>query len=178
MTQRECAIVMAYTGVCMLKGDDLQIFYDYVAEIMGRPLYTHEIGEQADTIKDAAKDDFMKLCATAKYNYLVNTKREIPGMTVTDAFDKKYFTIGRTFVMEEWYVRLPRQDDDRYIPEKISKSYLVRVKDVTEHGTNIVLYVFENDNVRTLEIRASLVIHGYYKFIPVKIVREDEEKCT
>ena len=174
MTQRECAIVMAYTGVCMLKGDALQVFYDYVAEIMGRPLYTHEIGEQADTIKDAAKDDFMKLCATA-------TDEEpnvIPGMTVTDAFDKEYFTTGRNFVMEEWQVRLPRIDDDRYVPEKIRKSHLVRVKDITGHGTNIVLYVFENDNVRTVEIRASLVIHGYYKFIPVRVIREDDETCT
>ena len=178
MTQRECAIVMAYTGVCMLKGDALQVFYDYVAEIMGRPLYTHEIGEQADTIKDAAKDDFMKLCATAEYNYLVDAKRVIPGMTVTDAFDKEYFTIGRNFVVEEWQVRLPRKDDDRYVQEKVRKSYLVRVKDIVSNGTNIQLYVFENDNVRTVEIRASLVIHGYYKFIPVKIIREDDETCT
>ena len=178
MTQRECAVVMAYTGVCMLKGDDLQLFYDYVSEIMGRPMYTHEIGEQADAIKDAAKDDFLKLCESAEYIYLAEAHHEIPGMTVTDAFDKEYFTVGRNFVMEEWQVRLPRIDDDRYVPEKIRKSHLVRVKDITGHGTNIVLYVFENDNVRTVEIRASLVIHGYYKFIPVRVIREDDETCT
>lgn len=174
MTKHECVIVMAYTGVCMLKGDDLQIFYDYVEEIMGRRLYTHEIGEQADAIKEAAKDDFYNLCASSKDE----KPHEIPGMTVTDAFDKEYFAIGRNFVMEEWQVRLPRRDDDRYVQEKVRKSYLVRVKDITQHDTNIVLYVFENDDVRTIEIRASLVIHGYYKFIPVRIIREDEAKCT
>ena len=178
MTQRECAIVMAYIGVCMLKGESLQVFYDYVSEIMGRPMYTHEIGERADTIKDAATDDFMKLCESAEYTYLTEAHREIPGMTVTDAFDKEYFTIGRNFMMEEWQVRLPRNDDPRYIPEKVRNSYLVRVKDITRHDTNIVLYLFEDDDVRTVEISASLVVHGYYKFIPVQIVREDEEQCT
>lgn len=65
MTKRECAIVMAYTGVCMLKGDDLKHFYSYVTELMSRPVFSHEIGKQADTIKEAAKDDFINLCATA-----------------------------------------------------------------------------------------------------------------
>ncbi|MBO7448961.1 MAG: hypothetical protein J6U54_01215 [Clostridiales bacterium] len=65
MTKRECAIVMAYTGVCMLKGDDLKHFYSYVSELMDRTMLAHEIGEQSDTIKEAAKDDFINLCATA-----------------------------------------------------------------------------------------------------------------
>ena len=68
MTKRECAIVMAYTGVCMLKGDDLKYFYDYVSTLMNKPMYSHEIGESADTIKEAAKDDFFELCKTATYD--------------------------------------------------------------------------------------------------------------
>ena len=39
MTKRECAVIMAFTGVCMLKGDDLKYFYEYVFEIMGRPIF-------------------------------------------------------------------------------------------------------------------------------------------
>lgn len=178
MTQRECAIVMAYTGVCMLKGDDLQIFYDYVAEIMGRPLYTHEIGEQADTIKDAAKDDFMKLCATAKYNYLVNIKREIPGMTMVDAFDPEYFKLGRFFIMEEWDVKMPVDKDGEYTPIGVKTASLVSVKELSGNHTFIEVTLLDESPVKSRLIRASLVIHGYYKFIPVQIVREDEEKCT
>ena len=30
MTDTERAIVMAYTGVCMLTGDKLEIFYKYI----------------------------------------------------------------------------------------------------------------------------------------------------
>ena len=63
MTDREKAIVMAYTGACMLTGDKLQIFHKYVEEIMGRPIWTHEMAQLADEIKEKSKDDFMALCA-------------------------------------------------------------------------------------------------------------------
>lgn len=63
MTDREKAIVMAYTGVTMLKDDKLQIFYKYVEEIMGRPIWTHEMVQLADEIKEKSKADFMALCA-------------------------------------------------------------------------------------------------------------------
>jgi hypothetical protein len=63
MTDREKAIVMAYTGACMLTGDKFQIFHKYVEEIMGRPIWTHEMAQLADEIKEKSKADFMKLCA-------------------------------------------------------------------------------------------------------------------
>jgi hypothetical protein len=65
MTDKEKAIVMAYTGVCMLAGDKFQIFHKYVEDIMGRPVYTHELANKAveDEIKEKAKDDFIVLCA-------------------------------------------------------------------------------------------------------------------
>ena len=65
MTKRECAVIMAFTGVCMLKGDDLKYFYEYVFEIMGRPIFTHEIAKYADEIKEKAKPDFIRICAEA-----------------------------------------------------------------------------------------------------------------
>lgn len=68
MTKRECAIVMAYTGTCMLAGDDLNVFYQYVTEIMGAPVYTHELAfqEVQDELKRRSKSDFLGLCRTAK----------------------------------------------------------------------------------------------------------------
>ena len=62
MTDREKAIVMAYTGKCMLTGDKFQIFHKYVENIMGRPIYTHDIGWLEDDIKEKSKDDFIALC--------------------------------------------------------------------------------------------------------------------
>lgn len=63
MTDREKAIVMAYTGVAMLTGDKFQIFHKYIEEIMGRPIWTHEMAQLADEIKEKSKADFMALCA-------------------------------------------------------------------------------------------------------------------
>lgn len=60
MTDREKAIVMAYTGTCMLAGDKLKIFYEYLNELYGRPVFTHEIISL--NIKEKAKPDFLKLC--------------------------------------------------------------------------------------------------------------------
>ena len=63
MTDREKAIVMAHTGICMLTGDKFQIFHKYVEDIMGRPIYTHEIGWLENEIKEKSKADFIALCA-------------------------------------------------------------------------------------------------------------------
>ena len=54
---------MAYTGACMLTGDKFQIFHKYVEDIMGRSIWTHEMAQLADEIKEKSKDDFMALCA-------------------------------------------------------------------------------------------------------------------
>ena len=64
MTDREKAIVMAYTGICMLTGDKFQIFHKYVEDIMGRPIWTHEMVSKsiADEISEKSKDDFIALC--------------------------------------------------------------------------------------------------------------------
>ena len=72
MTDREKAIIMAYTGICMLAGDKFRIFHEYVEDIMGRPVYTHEIGLLADTIKEKAEADFMALCADGSSSEIPN----------------------------------------------------------------------------------------------------------
>ena len=62
MTDEERAVVMAYTGVAMLTGKKFQIFHKYVEELIGRPVWTHELPMLADEIKAKAHDDFIKLC--------------------------------------------------------------------------------------------------------------------
>jgi hypothetical protein len=81
MTNEEKAIVMAYTGVCMLTETKFHIFHEYVEKLMGRPVYTHELGFLADEIKEKAKDDFIKLCeeedtSNEVYRVLMGEKTE------------------------------------------------------------------------------------------------------
>lgn len=65
MTKQECAIIQAYTGVCMLSGDDDVIFGEYVRSLLGRSLFTHEYPDFADQIKELSKSDFLNLCESA-----------------------------------------------------------------------------------------------------------------
>ena len=67
MTKHECAVIMAYTGMTMLKGDSLSHFYDYLSGIVGRPVYTHEIPSVVDRYRNTViKDDFLALCRSAE----------------------------------------------------------------------------------------------------------------
>ena len=65
MVDRERAIVMAYTGICMLKGDKLDVFYDYLEEILGFPVWTHELASEKiwNLIHEKSEKDFFSLCA-------------------------------------------------------------------------------------------------------------------
>lgn len=60
MTDREKAVVMAYTGVAMLTGEKLNVFYEYLKELYGRPVYTHELARL--DIQKKSHDDFIALC--------------------------------------------------------------------------------------------------------------------
>lgn len=64
MTDREKVIVMAYTGTCMLAGDKLGIYYQYIQEKLGHCVMTHELAypEVQDAIREATMDDFIELC--------------------------------------------------------------------------------------------------------------------
>lgn len=67
MTKRECAIVMAYTGIVMLAGENLYIYYKYIEELFGRPVQTFEFASETidKKIKELSKNDFLKLCKEA-----------------------------------------------------------------------------------------------------------------
>lgn len=60
MTQRECAIVSAYTGILCGKFEWL---HGYIEEILGRPVWTHELAskELSEQIKELSKADFCAL---------------------------------------------------------------------------------------------------------------------
>lgn len=64
MTLRERVIVETYTGVCMTTGEERNELYKYMAEIMGRPVYTHELADKGIQLqlKENSFDDFIALC--------------------------------------------------------------------------------------------------------------------
>lgn len=62
MTNREKAIVMAFTGTCMLTEDKIKYFYEYLEELFGRPVYTLELAFMSNEIKEKSRADFIELC--------------------------------------------------------------------------------------------------------------------
>ena len=55
---RSRAVLMAYTGVAMLRGEKLGHFYEYLAELYGRPIFSHEL-PYLDDLADRAKTVMM-----------------------------------------------------------------------------------------------------------------------
>lgn len=72
MTKEEKLIVSAYTGVLMTDFSDL---HEFIEKKLGRPVWTHELANElvANELKNAVKEDFLKLCAediNEKYMHL------------------------------------------------------------------------------------------------------------
>lgn len=62
MTKKEAVVIEAYTGVCMLKGEDRNLFYKYINQLMGRKVYMYETLALEREIKEKAEPDFIKIC--------------------------------------------------------------------------------------------------------------------
>lgn len=61
MTEREAAIVSAYTGVLIGK---FSAMHEYVSALMGRPMFDIEMAHSADEIRDKSRADFLAITVT------------------------------------------------------------------------------------------------------------------
>lgn len=86
MKKEEAVIIEAYTGVCMLTGDDRNLFYKYINQLMGRTVYTHEIPALSNEIKGKAKPDFIKICK----NVGKKRKHKLRAMTNASFCEQNY----------------------------------------------------------------------------------------
>ncbi len=60
MTRRESAVMSAFTGIMC---GPFSAMHEYVEEVMGRPVWTHEMGsrEFAENLKKLAEADFLAI---------------------------------------------------------------------------------------------------------------------
>lgn len=120
MTDKEKAIVMAHTGICMLTGDKFQIFHKYVEDIMKRPIWTHEMGCLADEIKEKSKADFMALCAN-------ESSSENPNNSITKN-DLEVECIDRQATLDAIIKRLGIKNESYLLPAE--KTIYQQIKDM------------------------------------------------
>jgi len=61
MTKQEAIVISAYTGVLMCDFADM---HKYIERIMGRPVWTHEMADNAmmEQIRERARPDFVDIC--------------------------------------------------------------------------------------------------------------------
>lgn len=66
MTIKERVIVEVYTGYCMTSPEERNEVHKYMAEIIGRPVFTHELAskEIQEQLREKALNDFKALCIT------------------------------------------------------------------------------------------------------------------
>lgn len=64
MTDKERAVIMAYTGYVMLTNDKINVFTDYVEKITGEKITIDmmKYKEISDKIQRASTQDFIALC--------------------------------------------------------------------------------------------------------------------
>lgn len=61
MTKREAAIVSAYTGFLL---GSFSALHEYVEEIMGHPVWTHEFPSLGDKIRELSHEDYISIKVT------------------------------------------------------------------------------------------------------------------
>lgn len=100
MTDREKAIVMAYTGTTMLTGEKFSIFHKYIEDILGRSVWTYELADKSvwEEIKEKSKSDFLELCKNELDDKVTTL------VTLSDGWDhvrEAYYDKGRQLVFTE-----------------------------------------------------------------------------
>lgn len=88
MTKREAAIVSAYTGYLIGEFKD---FHAYAEEVIGRPVFTHELPSIAEELKYKSKKDFMSIKVVEKEEppeWLYHTSKACYGDVDFDAVEK------------------------------------------------------------------------------------------
>lgn len=70
MTLKEKVIVETYTGICMTTGEERNETYKYMSEIMGRPVFSHELANIAicEELRNKSREDFINLCREPQTN--------------------------------------------------------------------------------------------------------------
>lgn len=88
MTKREAAIVSAYTGYLIGEFSDFQA---YAEEIIGRPIFTHDLTRLEYELKEKSKADFMSIKIEEKKEppeWLYHTSKACYGDVDFDVIEK------------------------------------------------------------------------------------------
>jgi len=192
MTDREKAIIMAYTGTCMLTGDKFEVFQDYVEKLIGRPVFTHELADISvqNEIKEKSKDDFMKLCAekeschdSVSRNAIIKALNKMDRYIANDMASCEsgdIFPTNEVFIVDDVYekmemlrpvrpvacvaaVRFNKEDMQKIVDEKVKEM----TEEMPEHAQieAMVNYYGANDRLRLLMEESGELVQAANKIL-------------
>lgn len=90
MTKKEAVVIEAYTGVCMLTGEDRNLFFKYINQLMGRKVYMYETLALEREIKEKAEPDFIKICKNMDKKIRTRKLRAMTIREYCEKWQKKY----------------------------------------------------------------------------------------
>lgn len=91
--------------------------------------------------------------------------------TIT-SFKEELFCTGDVFDIERWDVKIPRHNDDEWVPISLKEKFYAMFDHFEDHNSVLVFKKFNSDILR---IKASLVEHNYYRIFPVERTEFKEE---
>lgn len=110
MTKREAAIVSAYTGYLIGEFSDFQA---YAEEIMGRPIFTHDLTRLEYELKEKSKKDFMNIKieeVTSEWLYYSRFERDswVDFDAVEKALGFKLFGYQKSYILGQGFRQMGR----------------------------------------------------------------------
>lgn len=162
MTKHECAIVTAHTGITMLRGDDLKYLYRYLSEIIGRPVFSHEIPAVCEQFRDRIKADFIALCRNASDDIVCDDESKTALAKMLELIDKQaVLDIAMSYCPDDDGCCSKAGHDLREMLDEIEALPIVHIDDM---AFNIQNEIQAEKPSRTVEI--TFVRHG--RWIPTK----------
>lgn len=140
MTKKEAVVIEAYTGVCMLKGEDRNLFYKYINQLMGRKVYMYEILALEREIKEKAEPDFIKICKNVGKEIKTRKFRAITICEQEQVIEKMQVEIDRLKCLTE--------EKDREI-EHLAKENEKLEDALADNGANLLIKQIIDDIVES-----------------------------
>ena len=153
MTDKEKAIIMAYTGVAMLTGEKIGIFYEYVGGLLGRSIFTHELADANvwELIKEKSKGDFISLCEEdnrlQKEGWIPIKTRDLTDKEKHELYDAFDINILELTPRESWTYccRLPEEDQEVLVTTNLWENVTITTFHADEDGVYFEDYEDRDD---------------------------------
>ena len=107
MTLKEKVIIETYTGFCMTTSEERPEVYKYIEELIGRPVFTHELGDEKilEELRKKCKNDLLEMLSknTISFDYDNFVKK------LNDIADIKFNSFSKPLITVEDVIKIAEE---------------------------------------------------------------------